>query len=181
MFRRLPTFLIIHFLVVLGCGVSLSTTSLADYFETPRYGGDILPITTPVSIQYRPFPKVPFTSKQITKIFAKGETQTATEILYGTYQGKRLNEGIQLMISLDRTEKISRANKETQKVSGTLSVFVNATGDAQDVKIQIPGLDTSKSNNQLRDKNFRITLRKSVPEIAERRGSCRGSIVRSEL
>ena len=46
MFRRLPTPLIIYFSLVLGCGASLSTSSLADYFETPRYSGDVQPISS---------------------------------------------------------------------------------------------------------------------------------------
>lgn len=165
MFRSLPTLLIICFSVVLGYGVSLSTSSLAGSFEIPRYGGVIEPITTPVVIQYRPFPKVPFTTKQIQKISAKGETKTETVISYGTYQGKRWNGGIQLTVYIDRTEKLLDGNKGTQKVGGTLSIFVNANGDIQDTKIQIPGLDTNKSNTQQVLRFFESLLEKAFPKL----------------
>jgi len=162
--RLLP--LLVFPIIALASLVQLSPNSaFADSFPTPRYGGVIEPITTPVIVRYRPFPKIPVTTKQIMKISAKGETQTVTEITYGAYQGKQSNGGVQLTIEIDRIEKISNANKESQKVRGKLSIFVNANGDTQDIKFQIPGLDTSKPNDQRTIKIVESLLEKAFPKL----------------
>ncbi len=162
---RLPPLLVFPIIALASLTQLSPNSAFADSFPTPRYGGVIEPITTPVIIQYRPFPKVPFTLNQIMRISTNGKAQSNKKISYGTYQGKRLNEGIQLTFSLDRIENISHGNKETQKVAGTVSAFVNANGDTQDVKIQIPGLDTSKSNNQYAIKIFESFLEKAFPKL----------------
>jgi len=54
-------------------------------------------------------------------------------------------------------------------MGGTLSFFVNATGDTQDIKFQIPGLDTvNYRNEKLRRTADLIRTAVSDPDLAKR-------------
>lgn len=167
MLCRFSVLLVIHSCLAVWVA-AFSPEALADTFEKPRYGGVILPISTPIAVRYRPFPKSPVSMKQITRITGNGETHSGTSISYGAYQGELSNEGVLLTISINQVDTESRGGKKTQKMNASVSGWIDTNGDIQDIKFQFPGLDTGNPKNKQALNIFEPLLKKAFPKLPNR-------------